>query len=104
MSTVKSLFLMNLSVVGVILALGVYQVPQPWRGMLVALLFVGLAVGFFVLRVMAYRQDRESGAGGRRRQQKRSLPKKRARRSRQSRSRLDIVRLDDQAQGRHTVG
>ena len=96
-------FFLNVGLIAVFVTLGVYQVPQPWRGVLVALLLVGLTVGFFVLRVVGNHQNHEGSAGGRRRPPQRSLPKRQSQGSRSS-TQLDVVRLNDRAQGRHTVG
>jgi hypothetical protein len=50
----KGIFLFGLAIVGAIIVLGVYQVPQPWRGVLVVwLLFMGTG-GIFILRVIRH--------------------------------------------------
>lgn len=57
MATMKGLFLMNLSIVGAILALAVYQVPQPWRGILVAWLLFLTPAGMFALRLLRHHYE-----------------------------------------------
>jgi hypothetical protein len=42
---------------GVLLALGVYQVPQPWRGVLVAWLFVCGTLGWLVMRLVKHHYE-----------------------------------------------
>lgn len=104
MSTLKGLFLMNLSVVGVILAFGVYQVPQPWRGILVAWLLFLASAGTFVLRLLRhgykYRKlklEREQKANRGARPMKRK-PKA----SLSMEDGLRVIRSDGSA-GRHTI-
>ena len=104
MSTVKGLFLMNLSVVGVILALGVYQVPQPWRGILVAWLLFLASAGVFILRLLRhhyqYRKMRLEQEG-------KSIRGKPKRKERKGSFRVDgglkIVHSDGTSGGRHTI-
>lgn len=59
-SLTKALFFVDLSVIGAILALGVTQVPQPWRGVLVGWLFIGVTIGGFVLRILKHHYDYKS--------------------------------------------
>jgi hypothetical protein len=104
-SSGKGIFLVSLTIVGVIIVLGVYQVPQPWRGLLVAwLLFMGTG-GVFVLRVvrhlLAYKSlliehsaTQGRYAQGRRRDRSRSRPRKES---------LRVVRTDTMGTGRYVV-
>lgn len=50
----KGLFLLSVTALGVILVLAVYQIPQPWRGILVAFLAFMLTFGTFALRVIRH--------------------------------------------------
>ncbi len=50
-SGAKRFFLASLAVVAVILAVGVYQVPQPWRGLLVGWLLLFITLGSLVMRL-----------------------------------------------------
>ena len=104
-SSGKGVFFLSLAIAGVIIVLGVYQVPQPWRGVLVAwLLFMGTG-GVFVLRVIrhliAYKSlklehsaTQARYAGGRRREASRSRPRQES---------LRVVRTDAMGAGRHVV-
>lgn len=53
-STGKVFFLFSLAVLGSILAFGVSQVPQPWRGILVAWLLFLVTVGALALRILKH--------------------------------------------------
>ncbi|MBN1400776.1 MAG: hypothetical protein JXA74_08055 [Anaerolineae bacterium] len=53
-SAARGIFLVNLAVLGSILAFAVYQVPQPWRGVLVGWLLFLVTVGALVLRVLKH--------------------------------------------------
>ena len=63
-SMAKILFLLNVSILGIIAALAAHQVPQPWRGILVGWLFVALTLGSLVVKVLkhylAYRATHSS--------------------------------------------
>jgi hypothetical protein len=48
----KATFLLGVAILGVVICLGVYQVPQPWRGVLVAWILFMSTAGVFVLRVL----------------------------------------------------
>ena len=47
-SVTKTIFFLNLSILGGILAFAIYQVPQPWRGALVVFLLLSVSVGWLV--------------------------------------------------------
>jgi hypothetical protein len=47
----KTLFFICLTLISVLLAVGLYQVPQPWRGILVGWLLFALTVGTMILRL-----------------------------------------------------
>lgn len=53
-SGAKRFFLASLAVVAVILAVGVYQVPQPWRGLLVSWLLLFITLGSLVMRLIRH--------------------------------------------------
>ena len=104
-SSGKGIFFVSLTIVGVIIVLGVYQVPQPWRGLLVAwLLFMGTG-GVFILRVvrhlLAYKSllvehNATQGryAQGRRRDRSRRPPRQES---------LRVVRTETMGTGRYVV-
>lgn len=50
----KALFLVNLTMLGVIGALAAHQVPQPWRGILVAGLFVTVTFGSLLVKALKH--------------------------------------------------
>ncbi len=50
----KGLFLLSVTALGVIVVFAVYQIPQPWRGILVAFLVFMLTFGTFVLRIIRH--------------------------------------------------
>jgi len=56
----KGTFLMMLAVIGVILTLGIYQVPQPWRGLLVGWLLFMASAGTFILRLVRHHYQYKS--------------------------------------------
>ncbi len=53
-SGAKRLFLSSLTLVAAILALGVYQVPQPWRGLLIGWLLLFLTLGSLIMRLVRH--------------------------------------------------
>lgn len=53
----KGIFFFNLSLLGGVLVVGVYQVPQPWRGIVVVWLVFALTVGAFVLRLLRHHYE-----------------------------------------------
>ena len=53
----KGLFLLSLAVVGGVLAYLLSQVPQPWRGILVAWLLLVLTIGALVLRLVRHHYE-----------------------------------------------
>lgn len=97
-------FFLNTGLIAVLLALAVYQVPQPWRGFLVGLLFIGLLIGFFALQALRYQQGRRGATPNRKRSQesRRHLEQRTERRAQRA-ARLEIVRLDEGSSGRHTI-
>jgi hypothetical protein len=103
MSTVKGLFLMNLSVVGVILALGVYQVPQPWRGILVAWLLFLASAGVFVLRLLRHHYQYRKMKLEQKDQQIRGRRKEKKRGAFHVDGGLKVVHSDGGSGGRHTI-
>lgn len=105
MATIKGLFLMNLSIVGAILALAVYQVPQPWRGILVGWLLFLTPAAMFVLRLLRHHyqcrklgleQDQEGHQG---------IPKRKDRKGRplDMDDKLNVVHADGGDRGRYTI-
>jgi len=53
-SAAKILFLLNVTLLGVVAALAAHQVPQPWRGILVGWLFVALTLGGLFVRALKH--------------------------------------------------
>jgi hypothetical protein len=53
-SAARGIFLVNLAILGSILAFAVYQVPQPWRGVLVAWLLFLVTIGALALRILKH--------------------------------------------------
>ena len=53
-SLAKGIFFINLSIVGLVLSFAIYQVPQPWRGILVAWLLILASLGTFILRLIGH--------------------------------------------------
>ena len=50
----RNLFLVNVTILAMVLAFAVYQVPQPWRGILVGWLLFLVSIGWFVLHVLKH--------------------------------------------------
>ena len=103
-SRAKGLFFVNLSVLGAVFALGIYQIPQPWRGALVAWLLVITSVGVFALKLAKHHYQYKSDLlkAGR---AARTRTSRRARRSVRlgSRNDLSIVRSGQGGRGRYTI-
>ncbi len=105
MATIKGLFLMNLSVVGIIVALAVYQVPQPWRGILVAWLLFLAPAGTFVLRLLRHHYQcrklkMEQDQKGLCRTPRRELRKKH---SLDANDKLKVIHAEGGGRGRYTI-
>jgi len=101
-SLARGVFLALLTVVVAFLVLAVYQVPQPWRGALVAwLLFAGTA-GLFILRIIrhyyAYKTLQLTT-----RQPARPTPQRARKPSAVSLDKLNVVLSDSVGSGRHTI-
>ncbi len=98
----KGFFLLGLSILGAVMVLGIYQVPQPWRGWLVAwLLFVATA-GVFILRVIRHLYEFKSLTLERRQaalNRAEDRPRDRNRRPEP----LRVVRTQSAGAGRHVV-
>jgi len=101
----RGFFFFTIGILGIALVIAIYQVPQPWRGVLVAwVLFAGTA-GAFVMRVAKHHYRYKS-------QELAMRPKRRAQQAqRRSTSRrrtaaprgLRVVVSDRSAAGRHTI-
>jgi hypothetical protein len=50
----RGLFLWGVTVGAGVLAVGVYQVPQPWRGWLIAWLLFSFTLGMLILRFLRH--------------------------------------------------
>lgn len=50
----KTVFFLNLSILGAIVAFAVYQVPQPWRGILVVFLLLSVSIGWLVAGLLRH--------------------------------------------------
>ncbi|MFO7918692.1 MAG: hypothetical protein R6V13_11480 [Anaerolineae bacterium] len=105
MATIKGLFLMNLCIVSIVLALAIYQVPQPWRGILVAWLLVLAPAGAFVLRLLGhhyqYRKLKmEQGSKGR---PGTTRGKEKEKRPLDMDGELKVVQAEGGGRGRHTI-
>jgi hypothetical protein len=103
----KGIFFFGLAIVGVIIVLGVYQVPQPWRGVLVAwLLFMGTG-GVFILRVIrhlvAYKSLKLEQATAQGRWRSTRNRRRSVFHSRPRQESLRIVRTRAAGAGRHVV-
>jgi hypothetical protein len=59
-SAASGVFFVNLAIIGGIVTVAVYQVPQPWRGILVALVLFMLTVGTFALRIIRHHYEYKS--------------------------------------------
>jgi len=103
-SRAKGIFFVNLSILGAVLVLGIYQIPQPWRGALVAWLLVVTSVGVFALKLAKhhyqYKSDMlKAGQSGRSRHSKRSTQNVRQ----GTRGDLQIVQSSQEGRGRFTI-
>ena len=101
-SGAKRLFLSSLTVVAVILALSVYQVPQPWRGLLIGWLLLFLTLGSLIMRLVRhyfeYKALKLTARGG---AAQRQDPK--PRRAAHSPRKLDVISGHSGSAGRLTV-
>jgi hypothetical protein len=98
----KGAFLVNLTLGGAILALVIYQVPQPWRGALVAwLLFMG-TLGILILRFIKHHYAYKSLELSRRPTPPKAARREAARSVRPA-GELKVVRSESATGGRFTV-
>lgn len=99
--TGRGIFLLVLTLGGTLLTLGVYQVPQPWRGWLVAwLLFMG-TLGVLILRFLRhYFQYKTVQIATRPQVAHRTAPQKRALPSSDG---LKVVMMDPSKGGRRVL-
>ncbi|MBC7234364.1 MAG: hypothetical protein H5T69_00870 [Chloroflexi bacterium] len=104
-SAAKGIFFINLSILGAVIVLAVYQVPQPWRGYLVAWLLFMATVGAFVLRIIchhyAYKSLELQERGERLAVQPKGVRAKEDLRARSAK--LRVVRRETAGAGRHIV-
>jgi hypothetical protein len=98
----KGVFLVNLTVAGAILALIIYQVPQPWRGALVAWLLFMSTLGFLILRFVKHHYDYKSLELSRKPTPPRGA-RRSAARSKSSAGELKVVRSEGATGGRFVV-
>lgn len=102
-SMAKGLFFVNLSVLGAIAVLAIYQVPQPWRGILVGWLLFLASVGWFALRLIKHHYEYKS-LQLKTRGSVRDLPTRKSRKARHERAdSLQVVRTNAIGKGRHVI-
>ena len=94
----KAIFMLVLLCVGVLVALAVYQVPQPWRGVLVGWLFLSVTLGTLVLRLIKHHYEYKALQL----QSKPSIHQKPQPPPRARFDNLDVIRVKDGG-GRYTV-
>ena len=98
----RGLFLLTLSVIGVVLAVAMYQVPQPWRGILIGWLLFFLSGGYFILRLLKHYFDYKSLKLTR--QPMRQVTRSRPKRPAHSRfSGLKVIQARSGETGRYTI-
>jgi len=105
-STAKGLFLMNLTVMGVVLALAIYQVPQPWRGILVGWLLFLVSAGVFALQFAkhhyAYKSLKLTTEKVTNHQSKRP-PRRKQRKQPKTEKGLKVILSDSAGSGRYVI-
>jgi hypothetical protein len=100
----KGVFLGVLSVIAVVLVLAIYQVPQPWRGVLVGWLLLLGTVGAFILSLVGHYLRYKTAQLSARQPQRPPAPPRRARRAASSSvSALKVVMSNSAGNGRHTI-
>lgn len=100
----KSTFLALLAVVGVILVIGIYQVPQPWRGALVGWLLFIASAGTFALRLARHHYQYKTVQLTTRRPAEANTPVRRAKRAGPARAgSLKVVMSQTASSGRRTI-
>jgi hypothetical protein len=96
----RGVFLFSVSVIGSLAALGISQVPQPWRGYVVLWLIFALTIGAFIMRLVRqhheYRKLRLAAP-------KQTQPQRPAQRRRPGTDRLSVVRTRAHGSGRRVL-
>jgi hypothetical protein len=97
----KVLFLLNLTVLGIVVALAAHQVPQPWRGILVGWLFVALTLGSLVVKALKHYFEHQAARPSQPVATRHPAPR-RSHRHRQFEG-LEVVYSDHGGSGRHVI-
>jgi uncharacterized membrane protein YdbT with pleckstrin-like domain len=100
----KGAFFTTLAIVALVLVLAIYQVPQPWRGILVGWVLFLTTVGVFVLRLARHFCDYKALQLSARQLARREPPVRHARRTSNPRvDSLKVVLSDSAGSGRRTI-
>ncbi|MBM3190455.1 MAG: hypothetical protein FJZ90_17280 [Chloroflexi bacterium] len=102
-SGAKRLFFLGLSLIGGLLCFAVYQIPQTWRGIIVAWLVVASTAGVFVLRLVGYYVEYRTVQLNSRAAMPRTATRGRRRRSPSSTQSLRVITADETAMGRRVL-
>ncbi len=99
----KGAFMTALAIVAVVLVLAIYQVPQPWRGILVGWVLFLATAGLFILRLAKHVCEYKA-LQLHARQASHSTPPRRSRRLSNSRiDSLKVVLSDTVGSGRRVI-
>ncbi|MFH1085331.1 MAG: hypothetical protein V1772_06180 [Chloroflexota bacterium] len=97
----KGLFAVALTALGTLLALVIYQVPQPWRGVVVGWLLFAATLGPILIKVLRHHYAYKAIALTRRPAPRPSAPT--PRRTRPAGESLKVVMASSAPVGRHTI-
>jgi len=100
----KGAFMTALAIVAVVLVLAIYQVPQPWRGILVGWVLFLATAGLFILRLAKHFCDYKALQLNARQLPRRNSPPRRSRRPDNPKiDSLKVVLSDTAGSGRRTI-
>lgn len=102
-SMAKGLFFLNLSVIGVVFVLAVYQVPQPWRGVLVGWLLFLVSAGSFALKLAKHHYEYKSLLLTAKQPAQRRPSSRKSRKARRQSDSLKVIMSDAVGSGRHVI-
>jgi|YNPBryantNP2012_1023418.scaffolds.fasta_scaffold92186_1 hypothetical protein len=101
----KGAFMTALAIVAVVLVLAIYQVPQPWRGILVGWVLFLATAGLFILRLAKHVCDYKALQWNARQLPRREFPPRQSRRSNHANKSdsLKVVFSDTVGSGRRVI-
>ena len=103
-SLTRNIFLIGIVALALLLVLAIYEVPQPWRGMLVCWLLFLSTGGAFILRILRHYAQIKTAQAQRPAAQASSARPQVPRQPRPARTSLQVVTSDSlHGAGRYTI-